>query len=294
MKDVLTYIKFVDTHAIAIVGIIILFGIIEMVLKFSKSRIGAEYEAKRDQVDRFGDIEKDTIVFYRRNQTLDVVRVISALFGIIIALVVFDIKALNILAIATGALIIILKDQILSFVGYFYVISVYDIGDDLRIGGILGEVVRFKPFFTALAGKDDSGEYNGRLLYIPNYKLMTEYVEEQEIKTDTYRRINLNALYNHTTFANSFPEWIEKVRNFLDEALPIQNSRSVGNYKGYAGLRYKLRFDYNEHGEVMVAISYIAKPPKTSEYKEKIIEYIESLRINDIKVVKVSANKPIK
>ena len=189
MKELLTYIKFVDNHALAIIGIIIFFSIIEIVLRFSKSRIGAEYEIKRDQVERFGDIEKDTIVFYRRNQTLDVVRVISALFGITIALVVFDIKALNILAIATGALIIILKDQILSFLGYFYVISVYDIGDDLRIGGVLGEVVRFKPFFTALAGKDDSGEYNGRLLYIPNHKC---HLERSQRSIALFRFIELN------------------------------------------------------------------------------------------------------
>ena len=294
MKELLTYIKFVDNHALAIIGIIIFFSIIEIVLRFSKSRIGAEYEIKRDQVERFGDIEKDTIVFYRRNQTLDVVRVISALFGITIALVVFDIKALNILAIATGALIIILKDQILSFLGYFYVISVYDIGDDLRIGGVLGEVVRFKPFFTALAGKDDSGEYNGRLLYIPNHKIMSEYVEEQEIKTNTYRRINLNAVYNHTAFADTFPIWIQKVRGFLDETLPMQTARTVGNYKGFTGSRYKLRFDYNEHGEVIIAISYVAKPPKTSEYKEKIIEYIEGLRSNESSTLKTLSKKPLK
>jgi hypothetical protein len=271
----------------ALVIIAFIFITLEYILRFSKTKIGEDYDAKREQADRFGDIEKETIVYYRRNQTLDVIRVISAIVGLGMLLIVFDIKALNILAIATGALIIILKDHILSFLGYFYVISVYDIGDDLRIGGVLGEVVRFKPFYMALAGKDDSGEYNGKLLYIPNYKFMSEFVEEQEIKTDTYRRINLQAIYTHTTFEDSFPDWISKVRSFLDETLPLQKTNTVGNYKGFIGSRYKMRFDYNEKGEVLVAISYVAKPPKTSEYKEKIIEFIESQRKTENKTKKI-------
>ena len=278
------YMKFQDLlliegHTIALVVIVLIFISLEYILRLSKFKINEEYISKQDDVDRFGDIERDMIAFYMRNQTVDVVRVISAIIGVILLLIVFNVQALNILAIATGALIIILKEQILSFLAYFYVISVFDIGDDLRIAGALGEVVRFKPFYMALAGKDDSGEYNGKLLYIPNHKFMSEYVEEQEIKTDTYRRINLQAVYNHTAFAETFPEWITHVRTFLDETLPLQKISTVGNYKGFVGSRYKMRFDYNEKGEVLVAISYVAKPPKTSEYKEKIIEYIESLRI---------------
>ena len=112
-----------------------------------------------------------------------------------------------------------------------------------------------------------------------NYSITNISRHKQEIKTDTYRRINLQAVYNHTAFAETFPEWITHVRTFLDETLPLQKISTVGNYKGFVGSRYKMRFDYNEKGEVLVAISYVAKPPKTSEYKEKIIEYIESLRI---------------
>ena len=273
----------IEGHTAALIAITVIFISLEYILRLSKFKINEEYVSKQDDADRFGDIERDMIAFYRRNQTVDVIRVISAIVGIILLLIVFNVQALNILAIATGALIIILKEQILSFLAYFYVISVFDIGDDLRIQGVLGEVVRFKPFYMALAGKDDSGEYNGKLLYIPNHKFMSEYVEEQEIKTDTYRRINLQAVYNHTAFAETFPEWITHVRAFLDETLPMQKISTVGNYKGFVGARYKMRFDYNDKGEVLVAISYVAKPPKTSLYKEKIIEYIESLRIAEVK-----------
>ncbi len=274
IKDLLL----IEGHTVALVAIFIIFVALEYILRLSKFKINKDYVSKQDDADRFGDIEKDMIAYYRRNQTVDVVRVISAIIGIILLLIVFNVQALNILAIATGALIIILKEQILSFLAYFYVISVFDIGDDLRINGVLGEVVRFKPFYMALAGKDDSGEYNGKLLYIPNHKFMSEFVEEQEIKTDTYRRINIQAVYSHVAFAKSFPDWLKDVRSFLDETLPMQKITTVGNYKGFVGSRYKMRFDYSEKGEVLVAISFVARPPKTSEYKEKIIEYIESLR----------------
>ena len=276
----------VEGHTVALVGIFVTFILIEYGLRFSKTKLGEDYEIKKDTADRFGDIEKETIVFYKYNQTLDVVRVISALFGAMLLLVVFDIKALNILAIATGAVIIILKDQIISFLAYFYVISVFDIGDDLQVDGVLGEVVRFKPFYTALAGKDESGEYNGKLLYIPNNKFMSEYVEEQDIKTDTHRRISIKAVYNHTGFSDSFEVFIKSLKDFLDEILPTQKTNTVGNYKGFIGSRYKIRYDYNEKGEVVVTLTFVAKPNKASEYKEKIIEYIESKRHFDQKTSK--------
>ena len=94
--------------------------------------------------------------------------------------------------------------------------------------------------------------------------------------------IDIIAVYNHTAFPDSFPAWKEKVQNFLDESLPKQTLKSVGNFKSFVGTKYQIRFNYNDKGEVTAKISYIAKPPKTSEYKEQIISYIESLRKVDV------------
>jgi hypothetical protein len=267
-----------EWRTIFLIMVVILFIALEYIFRLSKYKINEDYETKRNRVDRFGDIEKEMIVYYRRNQTIDVIRVISAIVGIALLLLIFNIQALNILAIATGALIIILREQILSFIAYFYAISVFDIGDDLKVGAILGEVVRFKPFYVALAGKDETGQYTGVLHYVPNFKLMSEYIEESEIKTTTTRRIDIVAVYNHTAFPEPFPVWKEKVKTFLDQTLPVQRLGGVGNFKSFVGARYQIRFNYNDKGEVTAKISFVAKPPKTSEYKEEIISYIESLR----------------
>ena len=272
------FLEIISTKSITLLVIAAVFLTLEVVLSFSKKKIGVDFENKRELANKFKDIEKDTILYYRRNQTLDVVRVISAIVGVLVLLVVFNIQALNILAIAVGAIIIILKDQIISFIAYFYVISVFDIGDDLKIGDILGEVVKMKPLYVALAGKDITGQYNGKLHYIPNFKIMTDFVEESEIKTDTVRRIDLDAVYNHTTFPDTFPVWKDKLKDFLDQTLPLQKNASIGNFKSFVGIRYQIRFNYNEKGEVVAKISYVAKPPKTSEYKETIISFIESMR----------------
>jgi hypothetical protein len=280
MKELIEFVKHLEGKSLGILFIILFILIVEMALRSSKRKISSEYKNSTEKTERFGDIEEATIRFYRRNQHIDIARVASVVIGLVLTSVVFNVQALNILVVATGAFILILRDPLTSLVAYFYIISIYEIGDDVRVDNkFLGEIVRLKPFYVGLAGKDDNGDHNGKLTYVPNHTFLNTIIEEQELKTDDYRRVVMQTFYTQGSFTSLFPEWIAGLRAYLDELLPVKKTMgSVGNYKGYVGLRYKLRFDYTEKGDISVTISFVSKPQKIANYKESIIEFIESKR----------------
>ncbi|MEN9852501.1 MAG: hypothetical protein RI996_444 [Candidatus Parcubacteria bacterium] len=280
----------IKTWSILLIVLFIL--VVELILRLSKKKISTEYATKVEMTERFGDIEGASLRYYRLNQHIDIARVVVISLGISALIFVFNVQAFSVLAVATGAIILVLREPITSFVAYFYIVSVYDIGDDIRVKGFLGEIVRQRPLYTALAGKDDNGDYNGKLTLIPNNILMNDIVEEQELKVDAYRRVSMPIYYIHNTFREAYPEWNTKFRAFLDELLPIRKTvGGVGNYKGYVGLRYKTRTDYSEKGDILITLSFISKPEKIASYKQQIVEYIESTRKHEVENAGKSANK---
>ena len=76
----------------------------------------------------------------------------------------------------------------------------------------------------------------------------------------------------------SFNDFTLQVETYLDNLLPRRQMTKVGYFRGYAGVRYKLNFDYNDKGEIVVKISFIARSQKAVEFKESIICFIEELK----------------
>jgi hypothetical protein len=159
-----------------------------------------------------------------------------------------------------------------------YVLANYDIGDDVKIGVVLGEIVRIRPLMTSIAGKDKQGDFDGGLHHIPNSKFITETVERQEIKNNNYRRVTLQALYSNEFFVEEFSSWLTNLKKYLDETLVKRSLKDVGNYKSYVGIKYKLHYDYDDDGNIVISISFIARTKNAALRKEEIIEYIESTR----------------
>ena len=268
----------------SIIYVILSFICLEIFLYFSKQNLRRKYKYNKNKVEDFEDMEKIWIGYYKKTQSLFITRIIALIVGISIIFISSDIKALNILAIIAGTIIIVLRDYIFSFITFFYIISIYKIGDDIKSDTILGEILRINPLYVAIAGKDDDGEYNGKLHRIPNSIFITQKIEMQELKTDDYRRVLLTVIYARDKFKDSFNLWLIQMKNFLEETLPARNLERVGHFKGYLGVKYKLNYDYNDKGDVVVRISFIARPPKNVELKEKIVEYIESLRNEILKI----------
>jgi len=107
---------------------------------------------------------------------------------------------------------------------------------------------------------------------------VSEIVTEQELKSNTYRRIVVRALYEHGTFDVEFSVFVQRVRAFLDEFLPKRNLDQVGNFRSFAGAQYKLSFEYDENGRILVRIAFISRPHDVTGRREEIIKFVEEMR----------------
>lgn len=260
-----------------IITVILLIGVFQLVTAIYKRKIKKEFNKKKLILEKFEDVEKESIDFYSRNQSIDLFRFISYFIIIAASLLIFNVQAFSVFAIAVGAFIVILKDPIISTVSYIFLVSQYDIGNDIRVNGVLGEVVRIKIFYLGLAGKDEMGEYNGKFFVIPNHLFFQSIVERQELKTSDYTRVVLNFIFKREDYDKNFKDWLTNFRQMLDELLPYRSLKKVGNYKSYAGVKYKLNYSYNDSGEILIKLSFITKPGDPAvDRKEEIIDFIES------------------
>ena len=74
--------------------------------------------------------------YYRKIQVIDIIRALSV---ILILFIVFTFKTgegVNFLVIGLGALIITMKDFILSIFAFFFIVRQYKIGDTVGMGDI--------------------------------------------------------------------------------------------------------------------------------------------------------------
>lgn len=260
------------------ISLFILFLSIELLLRRIKRKKRKEFETKKLSIESLEQIEDVSIEHYTQLQHVDVVRFIVIIIGIITIMSAYNVQALNILAVAAGALILALRESITSILAYFFILSTYSLGDDIRVNSFLGEIVRVKPLYTDIAGKDDNGEYNSRLYHLPNFMFLNQIVEQQQLKSDDFRKLSLSILYDSELFADSFEIWITKIEKDLKDLLPKRAMTKVGYFKGYAGIKYKMNFDYNEEGKVVVKISFIARSHRALELKESIIRSVEKLK----------------
>lgn len=264
-------------HIGALIFIVVFIGI-EITLRRYKNKKKHDFEKKKLGLESLEDVENVSIEYYKDLQHLDVVRFAGLVFGAISVLAMYNVQAFNILAVATGAFIIALREAFTSLVAYFYILSNFKLGDDLRMNTALGELVRVKPLYVALAGKDENGEYNSKLYLIPNFMFLNQLVEQAQLKSDDYRKVSVQALYTQEAFNLSFKDWKQALETYLEELLPKRAMTKVGYFRGYVGVKYKLHFDYNDKGEILVKISFIAKSQKALEFKEMIVSFIEGLK----------------
>jgi hypothetical protein len=261
--------------------VIIILIAAEIIIWFLRLRAQRTYEVLKKDVSSLSDVETVSITYFRKRQMLGIIRAVVWLLAILLGALLYDIQTFSVLALALGALVVIQKENINSLFAYIFVLSKFNVGDDIRVNDLLGEIVRISPLQTTLSGKEDNGEYNGQRIAVPNYKLLLENVRVQELKSDTYRRIVLKALYVHDEYDVAFGEFIQKIRAFLDEFLPKRNLNQVGNFRSFAGAQYRLNFDYDEDGRIVMRIAFISRPNDIVDRKEQIIEFIEGMRTQD-------------
>jgi len=258
--------------------VIVIVLVAEAALYILRRRLARTYHNERKAMENSAAAEGLSAGYYRKRQVLGLIRAGVLLVALLIAALLYDIQAFGVLALALGAIVVIQKENINSLVAYFFVLSSFKVTDDIRVGDTLGEIVRISPFVTVLAGKEENGESNGQLVYVPNYRLITETIRLQELKSTTYRRVIIRAVYIPGEYAVNFDEYLSRTRAFLDEFLPKRGLDRVGNFRSFAGSQYKINFDYDDDGYIVVRIAFISRPYDVVDRKEQIIEFLESMR----------------
>jgi hypothetical protein len=140
----------------------------------------------------------------------------------------------------------------------------------------LGEISRISPLYISVIGKEENGEFNAKLINVPNYFFFQQRVERQELKSTNFRRTMILWTYNRNHIHTDFMEIVQGFRKFLDELLPMRNVDEIGYFRNYAGRRYRLSLDYNEDGFPTIKLTFVGRPDSIGLLREKIIGFLES------------------
>lgn len=224
------------------------------------------------------ELEVCTLHYNRRNQMAGVARLGVYLVALFVSVLLYDIQAFSFLLLGLGAILVILRETVLSLFAYFYILFSYEVGDDIRIGESLGEIHKISPLYISIVGKEETGEFNGKLISVPNYLFLQQRVEQQELKSTNYRRTSILWTYNREHIETDFMEIVQGFRKFLDELLPMRNVDEIGYFRNYAGRRYRLALDYNADGFPTIKVTFVARPDAIGLLREKIIGFLESQR----------------
>ncbi len=247
----------------------------EIAVRYVRRQRRLAFLAAKQEAANARELEGITLSYNRANQVLGVLRLSAYVCAAFLAILFYDIKAFSYLVIGVGAILVILRESVSSLVAYVYILVVYDVGDDIRISDTLGEIARIAPFYTSIVGKEESGEYNGKLTLVPNYLFLQQKTERQELKTTNFRRAAILWTYDREHMRTPFMEIVGELRLFLDELLPVRGAQEVGFFRSYAGRRYRLGLDFNAEGKPTIRVAFVAHPDDAGALREKIIAFLE-------------------
>lgn len=190
-------------------------------------------------------------------------------------------QGINLLAVATGAIIITFRDIWLSIAAFFFVVPQYSVGNMIKIGEAQGQIIFIRMFSVGILGKDSTGESTGQLFVIPNNKFLTEQVRKEELHSTSILRDFFAIPYKNEWFAESFADFMKALVIFLDATFPIGNRKNIGNYQSYIGHRYKIDYEYKDDKCLFINLSFIGHSDTNRENIGKIISFVESKKLRD-------------
>ncbi|MDD3145051.1 MAG: mechanosensitive ion channel, partial [Candidatus Gracilibacteria bacterium] len=244
-------------------------------------------EEELENIENLETLDQDLYIeYYKRKNIIKFIRFVIV-FSILSSIVLFKIPSVfSFLAIAIGAIIITFKEIILSFFGFFYVSAHFKIGENIMIGDqnniLRGEIIYINILNVGIIGKNENGEHNGQFYTIPNYKLLVDTVKREELSIGNYKKEEIEIYFNINLYKISYLEFLEKLKEFLDQNLVKKNINNVGNYKTFIGYKYKLRFKY-EKEYLIIKIAIVEKQKTILDIQNEIVLFIESCKKSSTK-----------
>jgi hypothetical protein len=216
--------------------------------------------------------------YYRKIQSIDVFRALSLLIVIFVILSFKTWGSINFLVVGLGAVLIIMKDFILSSIAFFLIIRQYKIGDTIGISDIQGQIIYIRMLGVGILGKDNDGDNTGRMFVIPSYKFISETLKKEDLHTNSIRKELLRIPFKSSEFSITFDDFMKDLGWFLTAHLPTLSKKNCWNYQTYIGHKYKMDIDYLEEKCIIITIWLVGKWEENVEKKRKIVAFVESKR----------------
>lgn len=281
-----------NINIILIIFIIIWYWIIELILKNSikqiKNIINKKYsEEELENIENLETLDQDLYIeYYKRKNIIKFIRFVIV-FSILSSIVLFKIPSVfSFLAIAIWAIIITFKEIILSFFWFFYVSAHFKIWENIMIwdqNNILRwEIIYINILNVGIIWKNENWEHNWQFYTIPNYKLLVDTVKREELSIWNYKKEEIEIYFNINLYKISYLEFLEKLKEFLDQNLVKKNINNVWNYKTFIWYKYKLRFKY-EKEYLIIKIAIVEKQKTILDIQNEIVLFIESCKKSSTK-----------
>lgn len=259
------------------VGSIIIVLVIDMILL---SRLSSAQKEYRLHVDEGAwEDNKWYVSYYKKKQYIQTMRGVMWAVFVLFFIIRHNPNIFAGMAIALWAFVVAFSSFAISIVVYAYLMTFYVPWDSVKIGNVMGEIISITPLYIKLLGKNETWEHTGELINIPNHLVRQEKIILVDLSLRGVQKVLMSIPFAHTNYSVSFDEFLKSLQEHLDSVLSINTSKSSEHYKSYKWYKYKLAFDINKDGTVMIRIGFLTKRSQASSLKLSIISFVESKKI---------------
>ncbi len=259
--------------------IILLLLILSSISRALKSHLKKKYI---DPYERWWNTEnKDFYVkYYQKIQYVDIFWAFIWIILIFIYLLTKNTIVWTVWAVWVWSILLTFQSFSISLFSYFLLIKNYRIWDTIKVRvnweNIQWQILYIKLLHVGLSWKNDSWENTWEFFRIPNYKMRENPITKIDLSLDNYTKISITIIYDPRIFEESFWNFSEDLKNFLDKLFHIRSASNVSYFKSYIWVKYKIDYNYDSDWRANIRIWFIEKRSKVKEIKKDILNFVES------------------
>ena len=219
------------------------------------------------------------VKYYQKIQYVDIFWAFIWIILIFIYLLTKNTIVWTVWAVWVWSILLTFQSFSISLFSYFLLIKNYRIWDAIKVKvnweTIQWQILYIKLLHVGLSWKNDSWENTWEFFRIPNYKMWENPITKIDLSLDSYTKDSITIIYDPKIFNESFEDFSNNLKVFLDKNFRIRSASNVSYFKSYIWVRYKIDYKYDTTWKANIRIWFVEKRSKIKQIKEKILCYIE-------------------
>ena len=258
--------------------IILLLLILSSISRVLKSNLKKKYI---DPYERWWNIEnKDFYVkYYQKIQYVDIFWAFIWILLIFIYLLTKNTIVWTVWAVWVWSILITFQSFSVSLFSYFLLIKNYRIWDNIKVKinweNIQWQILYIKLLHVGLSWKNDFWENTWEFFRIPNYKMRDSPITKLDLSLDSHTKDSITIIYDPKVFNESFWDFSENLKNFLDKLFHVRSASNVSYFKSYIWVKYKIDYKYDWNWKANIRVWFVEKRSKIKQIKENILCFVE-------------------